>query len=128
MLQLLPLVEGTLAVVLTQQDLLERRAELGIEDVVEDWIEWAVEVSEPQENGVEDVALEVEDGGEQHRQEEWRPAEQESRSDYREDALDSRFSLRSDLLFSTSHLEGKREERNPITTNDGPSSRILTCS
>lgn len=50
----------------TQQNLFESGSELRVEDVVQNRVERAVEVSEPKENAVEDVALEVENGREEN--------------------------------------------------------------
>lgn len=55
-LQLLSLVERVL-VALTEQDLLEGGPELRIENVVEDRVERAVEVAEPEKHAVEDVEI-----------------------------------------------------------------------
>lgn len=51
---------------LSEQNLLKSGSELGVEDIVKDGIEGAVEVSQPQEYGVENVAFEFENGRQQN--------------------------------------------------------------
>lgn len=51
--------------ILAEQNSLESRAKFWIENVVKDRVQWAVEISEPQEDRVQNVTFEMENGWEE---------------------------------------------------------------
>lgn len=69
--------------VLAKEDSFESGTEFRVENVVEDWVEGGVEVAKPEEDGVEEGPVKVEDCWEENGQEERHPAEEKSWSDYR---------------------------------------------